>query len=128
MSRFEPLDRQKVIWCALRSSTFVIISATQRIPGDGVYHMLVDAALDLLTTLEREGDGLVPTGAYERLGPANLVLHVWNSNNHQLTRGVLGAALDALADYIDTYWSGALQFYIWDGQHEVGQGLLGLGG
>ncbi|KAI4126056.1 MAG: hypothetical protein LQ347_005114 [Umbilicaria vellea] len=127
-SRFKPLDRQNVIWCALRSSTFVIISATQTIGGDGVYHMLVDAALDQLTTLERDGDAVIPTGVYDRLGPDNLVLHIWNANNHQLTRGVLAAALDALADFIDTYWSGALQFYIWDGQHEVAQGLLGLGG
>ena len=127
-SRFKPLERQKVVWCALRSSTFVIISATQTIPGDAVYHMLVDAALDQLSTFEREGDGLVTNGAYDRAGSNNIALHIWNANNHQLTRGVLAAALDALADFVDTYWSGALQFYIWDGGNEVAQGLLGLSG
>lgn len=128
MPRFKPLDRQKVVWCALRSTTFVIISATQTLPGDAVYQMLVEAALDQLAQLQRDGDSIIRTGTYDRRGQGNLVLHIWNTNNHQLTRGVLGAALDALADFIDTYWGGALQFYIWDGQHEVAQGLLGLGG
>lgn len=127
-SRFEALDPQKVIWCALRSTTFIIISATQAIPGGNVYSILVDAALDLLTQLEEHGDDLVANGVYDRLGDGNVALHIWNTNNHQLTRGVLGATLDALADFIDTYWSGALQFYIWDGENEVAQGLLGLSG
>lgn len=125
-SRFKPLDPQKVVWCAIRSTTFLIISASQTIPGDDVYRMMVDAALDQLTMLNRIGDGLVTGGVYDRIGANGLVLHIWNANNHQLTRAVLAAALDALADFIDTYWGGALQFYIWDGANEVAQGLLGL--
>ena len=126
--RFTPLERQQVVWCALRSATFVIISAAQSIPGTTVYTTLVDAALNQLTMLEQMGDGPIANGAYDRLGPGNIALHVWNTNNHQITRGVLSAALDALADYVETRFAGALSFYIYDGDNEVGQGLIGLSG
>ena len=55
-------------------------------------------------------------------------LGIWvkNSNNHQLTWGVLGTALVAIGDYFEQNggW-GAVQFRIWDGDNEVAIGRIG---
>ena len=61
------------------------------------------------------------TGIDER----GLALNVVNSNNHQTTWGVLGAALTALEDYMQSMdkW-GTAEFTIFDGTNEVGKGTL----
>ena len=63
---------------------------------------------------------------YGDAGVANGVeLETWDSNNHQQTWGVLGAALEALDDYMRVRGGyGAAQFTILDGQNEVGVGRL----
>lgn len=64
------------------------------------------------------GDGGVP--------PMNeLAVHIWNADNHQLTYGVLGAAISALSEYMQSYGWGAATFQIWDGPNEVGFGMIG---
>ena len=59
------------------------------------------------------------------IGERGLVLKVANSNNHQATWGVLGAALTALQDYMRSQdaW-GTAEFTIFDGKYEVGKGTL----
>lgn len=56
-----------------------------------------------------------------------LALHVWNINNHQVTWGVLGAALVGLQDFMraKAVWAEA-SFYVYDGGVEVGAGVLGV--
>lgn len=48
-----------------------------------------------------------------------------NANNHQLTWGVLKAAIDGLDDYFTSMgkWSDC-EFDIYDGPNLVGQGIL----
>ena len=57
----------------------------------------------------------------------DVALWVTNSNNHQLTWGVLGTALVAIGDYFEKNggW-GAVQFTIWDGDNEVGRARIGI--
>ena len=55
-------------------------------------------------------------------------LHVENANNHQLTWGVLAAALGALRDYVVTQNGGGPgTFEIFDGENQVGKGTIGFG-
>ena len=58
---------------------------------------------------------------------AGLAIHVWNANNHQVSWGVLGAALEALWDFMGSggRW-GEVEFRILDGGVEVGVGVLGV--
>ena len=75
------------------------------------------------------GDGPLAKGTFE-YGIQNAQVQAANSNNHQMTWGVLGAALAALVDYF-TYLQtnfdvppGRVHFSIRDGENEVGQGLF----
>ena len=67
-------------------------------------------------------------GAY-RWGPMSsgaLVASFMNVNNHQLTYGVVRAAVAAVRDYMARDGDyGTLSFEIWDGDSEVGTGLIG---
>ena len=49
-----------------------------------------------------------------------------NSNNHQLTWGVLGAAVTALENHMSQYSYEAPSFTIIDGMVEVGKGVIGV--
>ena len=62
------------------------------------------------------GGGLVANG---------FGLLTWDSNNHQQTWGVLGAALEALEDYMRGAGYGQVLFTIVDGPNQVGEGMLG---
>lgn len=60
----------------------------------------------------------------------NAQVYVANSNNHQMTLGVLGAALSALSDFF-TYLQdeiqvtpGRFEFTVVDGDNEVGRGYF----
>ena len=57
----------------------------------------------------------------------DVAMWVTNSNNHQLTWGVLGTALVAIGDYFEENggW-GAVEFAVWDGDNEVGVGRIGI--
>ena len=51
-----------------------------------------------------------------------------NANNHQQTWGVLGAAIAALASYMQEgveAGPGSAYFVIFDGENEVGVGMVG---
>lgn len=83
-----------------------------------------------------EGASTSAAGAGEAAGPSTgagsgpLELHAWNENNHQMTWGVLGSAIQAVQDcMLNIEEWGTATFSIWDGQNEVGFGVLGhLGG
>ena len=79
-------------------------------------------------------DEFLPNGAWmygrNYVGTNGLELQFSNSNNHQLTWGVLNAGLAALADYFDTLQSlnvapGSVMFHIIDGPNEVGVSFFG---
>lgn len=58
------------------------------------------------------------------VGLGGVGVNAWNADNHQLTWGVLGAALTALLDYMRIFGNGAITFNIFDGTHMVGHGTV----
>lgn len=68
----------------------------------------------------------MPGGIFHRFNSATgLELFCANSNNHQITWGVMGAALSALEDFMNynQVWSAAT-FSIHDGHDQVGVGIV----
>ena len=60
--------------------------------------------------------------------PQGLTLSALNANNHQLTWGVLGAAIQALLNLMaNQEWWGAAMATVWDGENEVGTLLVTVG-
>ena len=100
------------------------------ISGASVEALLSSCYDAILQHISALGDGLVPSGVFSwPPGVNNLALHVWDTNNHQVTWGVLGAALSALENFMgdSDEWGGAT-FLIYDGGVEVATGVLGLSG
>lgn len=64
-------------------------------------------------------------GGYVLDGDNGLALMTWNTNNHQQTYGVVGAAVSALMDFMRERGAGEASFSIFDGGREVGAGVLG---
>ena len=77
--------------------------------------------------LDERGDQPIPNGGFVASG-YDLVLWTRNANNHQQTYGVLGAALNALNNYMFTEQIGTCTFSIYDGENMVGTGGLGIAG
>lgn len=64
-------------------------------------------------------------GWYTMVGARGVRLTAWNANNHQITWGVLAAALVALKDYMSVQnWYGAVTFDIYDGVNRVASAFL----
>lgn len=71
------------------------------------------------------GDGLIPGGVFKWAGEHGTGLTMTNANNHQLTWGVMGAALTALYDEMERLVIGSVGlFTIVDGDTEVGTGTI----
>lgn len=89
---------------------------------------LISSAMEEITQMlkELDFDGPIFGGAFTQVYD-DLALWVKNSNNHQLTWGVLGTALVAIGDYFELNggW-GAVEFAVWDGDYEVGRGRIGI--
>lgn len=82
--------------------------------------------------IQRGHDGPVATGSFH-YGISDALVYVENSNNHQITLGVLAAALEALSQYFthlqDTHafaTPGRIQFAVVDGDNEVGRGYFDM--
>lgn len=113
-----------VLWCAPGSQTYVILQITHAVPGDLIMVLLNTAYNSVMDVLETRGDGLLARGG--ALWRANgLTMMTYNSNNHQTTWSVMGAAIVALRDYMSRNGWGAATFRIFDGANEVGAGALG---
>lgn len=87
-------------------------------------NLLNDAYTNIMDRIETLGDDNISGGswAYNQVG---LALRARNANNHQTTWAVLGAAIDALMDYMGTSgFEGACTFAIHDGDYQVGTGAL----
>lgn len=95
-------------------------------PSIAILQFLNDAYNVLTTHITAAGDGLIPNGRWG-LELNGIGLNTINTNNHQQTYGVLGAAVEGLSRYFFTHQDagGSVYFYIFDGGVEVGQGSLG---
>ena len=76
------------------------------------------------------GDGVMPAlprgGIFQWMGEDALALEVANANNHQMTYGVLAAALLELAHYmVQTGEVERASFDVYDGPNWVGVGWVG---
>ena len=120
-------------FCATNSRTYVLATLLEPLAGAAsiaVSDLLIEAANFLNNHIVTASDGNIAGGRFDWPGSESLVLSAWNANNHQLTYGVLSAALQALQEWTWGEGFGTLAFDIYDGQNQVGQGKLevvGLG-
>ena len=111
------------IRCAPNSKTYVMFKAVTPVAGM-IIHELLDEAYDTIQgTMDLMGDRLIPGWGMDWTA-ADFSFRVSNANNHQITMGVLGAAIDALRDYVFKEGGGTLAFDIWDGDNQVGVGSI----
>lgn len=102
----------------------MILTLTHLLPADTITDILNDSYRMVLGRLDSVGDTVISNGLFE-WGYQGLSLRVWHSNNHQTTWGVLGAAIEAIADFMGLYGFAGASFSIYDGGNEVGEGILG---
>ena len=122
-----------VVWCARGGQTYVIVTMMNIFGGTAAtspVSALLTAGLNIIMyEMEQSQDGPISGGSFTRFSTASgLALQAWNANNHQVTYGVLGAALSALADYMNLGGWGSCTFSIWDGGNQVGLGQVGIAG
>ena len=87
--------------------------------------MLLNLDNHLGTLLQLMDNPLVGGGYYWGLPRSAYYINVSNANNHQVTYGVLRAAVAALRDYMAQEGEyGTLVFDIWDGVNQVGRGTI----
>lgn len=98
------------------------------LPVNGVLPMLNVARAFVQQALLNLGDRVIETGAVDYHGAFLMNFRTWNTNNHQQTYGVLGAAIAALTSYMGAHGYGSATFTIFDGANEVGAGMIGPGG
>lgn len=120
-SRVPPI---RVAWCAPHSRTYVILTLTHVLAGNTISRILEDSYSMVLGRLDSVGDTVISHGLFnwEYQGHS---LRVWHANNHQTTWGVLGAAIEAIDDFMFQYGFAGATFYIYDGGNEVGEGIIG---
>lgn len=105
-----------------------MLTTAVAIPGNSVQVLLTQVFAEVISWINTEGrNGFLTNGEFKMDGPNAVAIRVWNTNNHQLTVATLGSAVSALYNYMQANnIFGAATFYIWDGPHEIGAGLIGL--
>ncbi|MCJ1305306.1 hypothetical protein MMC08_008120 [Hypocenomyce scalaris] len=112
-------------YCARGSSrTFVLVTLDSLSSPTVLYSLLQSAMQACATLIQTNGDTNISGGAFSILN-AGFLLRVQNANNHQLTYRVLGAALIALDEFMTQENKVAVNFEIWDGDNQVGEGAIG---
>lgn len=105
-----------------------MLTTATRIPGNSVQLLLTQVFAEVISWIDTKGgNGFLTNGEFMMDGPNAVAIRLWNTNNHQLTVATVGAAVSALYNYMKAKnFFGAATFYIWDGPHEIGAGLIGL--
>ena len=115
-------------WNAPGSQTYIRATLVAFAGDPSILTNMLDGAYqNVLSIIQAHGDGDIVDGAYRWTnnpdGPLGLQIWIRNANNHQLTYGVLGAALKALNEYLTLFGAGmATTLDIYDGVNQVGQG------
>ncbi|MCJ1302668.1 hypothetical protein MMC08_005472 [Hypocenomyce scalaris] len=113
-------------WCVSGTQTYLALRITATLFSPTVLPVLSDAYNSVYAHLLASGDGVLAGGSFE-FSDNTVLLNVWNSNNHQITWGVLGSALWGLREFMqdkDTW--GCATFQVWDGVNWVGTGTVGM--
>lgn len=112
-----------VRWCAHNSPVYLLLTQSGALHLSEVAAILASAWVRVYTHLTTTGDGLLPGEFSEEFH--NVVMRVWNVNNHQTTWGVLNVTILALKDFLNVKKGmGAVVFKIFDGNIQVGQGQI----
>jgi len=87
---------------------------------------LLDQAISYVQNQAALHDRIIGTAGYRRLGAQALTLLAGDANHHQLTWGVLGAALQAVKEYMSQSGNsfGTAYFSIFDGDNQTGKGSI----
>lgn len=101
-----------------------LISSTYS--GSAIQGIILDSYNVVVEHLHSSGDGLLPNGLFHQIDSVTgLDLLCVNTDNHQITWGVLGAALSALEDFMNEHQIyTAARFSIFDGIALVGVGSI----
>ena len=96
---------------------------------DAVEDLLDAAGAAVYDHIYTGGDGVIPGGVID-YRYSGLILLSQNSNNHQQTWGVLGAAISALTDYMlaqkeQGYDPSFVDFMVYDGPNQVATANFG---
>lgn len=115
-------------WKAPGSQTYIRATLVSFVGNPSTLtNMIGEAYQNVLATIRTRGDGDIVNGVYRWTnnpdGPQGLQIWASNTNNHQLTYGVLGAALSALNEYMNLFGPGlATHLQVYDGVNQVGHG------
>ena len=110
-------------WCAPNSETYIMFKAVVPVAGAVIRELLDKAYSQVQATIQLLGDVRVPGWGMDCVRQG-FYFRATNANNHQITMGVLGAAISALRDYVTKEGGGTLTFDIYDGENQVGVGLI----
>lgn len=107
----------------------MIIDLVSNLQAQGILAVLANALFGVQDHIAQHGDGLLQHGIFmfDLLAAENIDCHFYaaNGNNHQLTWGVVGAAIQALSNYMLTEANaGVATFTIFDAGTEVGFGSV----
>lgn len=120
------------VLCAPGSRTYITVALTTGgVAAKSFTFMLAVAIRRITNQLAHHGDGLIPLGVFiQEDEKGHSELYLVNSNNHQQTWGVTGAALLALQSFLENLiavagdFVGGVTFTVFDGTNEVGQGSI----
>lgn len=115
-----------IIWCTPDTKTYLIINPGSPIASELIINLLTGAGKAAAAQIAGQGDRRVQNGRFmwfQHMG-RDVVLQVTNANNHQVTYGVLSSALAGLQDYMWNCGYGGVQFKLYDGSNQVGQGSI----
>ena len=111
--------------CAPGTQTYVQVRmlGTAAVP---IVDSILNAGYTIaMAHIHAQADEVIGNGGfYVWCSTQGLTLRTWNTNNHQMTFGVVGAAFLALRTYMDFRTYGPAKFKIFDGPNEVGAGTL----
>lgn len=122
------MPRLPCFWCLPMTQTAVAINAFNdnfwpSTHSPIILEFLSEVLREVREHLHTNSDGPIPNG-YFFFNRYGLHLFAMNDNNHQVTWGVMGAAIEALTNFMIIYGFGPMRFTITDGLNVVGRGLL----
>ena len=116
-----------VLWCTPHTQTYLVVTVTSSsIASKVILNLLDDAYTNVMGHISFHGDSVIADAKFFWAGENGVNLNTFNTNNHQQTWRVLGAALFALGDFMFKLGTeaGACYFTIIDGNNEVGKGTV----
>lgn len=112
-------------WCASNTATYIVLKVVTALAERVVLDTLAEVFEIVQQQLETHGDGVIPARAFDRFpSDEGMLVSIMNANNHQVTWGVLQAAIEALGDYMEQHGYASVTFQIYDGPNQVGEGSI----